>query len=198
MNDFFDFNNAGERKVFDVIPDNEICAVQMTVKPGGAGQDGWLTRAQDGNSEHLNCVSTVLDGVHAKRKIFMRWTVAGVGDNHAEAIRISREALKAILRSARNIRADDKSETAQAALRTKGWREFDGLRFVVRVGVEPPKSGYPAKNTIKEVITPEHQKWRKVEQVAATAKPTGNAAPAAVTPPANAMIRPIWAGPEQK
>jgi hypothetical protein len=196
MSDPFDFNNAGNQ--FDVIPENEICTVQMTVKPGGAGQDGWLTRAKDGNSEHLNCGFSVLDGAHAKRKIIMRYTVGGVGDNHEEAVAITRRTLKAILESARGIRPDDKSEAAQAALRTKGWHEFDQLRFVVRLGVEPPKGSYAAKNVVKEIITPERQDWHKVEQVAATAKPASSAPSAAVTPPANVIARPQWAAPEQK
>ncbi len=50
----FNLNDAGEQRSFDVVPNNVICTVQMTIKPGGAGPGGWLTRAQNGNSEHLN------------------------------------------------------------------------------------------------------------------------------------------------
>src|SRR6516164_2642432 len=68
----FDFNKDGEQKTFDVIPDNTICTVQLTVLPGGAGPDGWLTRAKNGNSEHLNCEFTVIDGPYGKRKFWNR------------------------------------------------------------------------------------------------------------------------------
>src|SRR6516225_4304979 len=98
----FDFNTDGEQRSFDVIPDNTVCTVQMTVKPGGAGKDGWLTRSKDGNSEHLNCEFIVVDGPHAKRKFWGRYTVIGV--NHEQAIEISRKALKAMLESAKSIR----------------------------------------------------------------------------------------------
>jgi hypothetical protein len=189
----FDLNDAGEQRSFDVIPDNTICTVQMTVKPGGAGKDGWLARAKSGNSEHLDCEMIVVDGTYAKRKFWARYTVAGTA--HEQAIEISRKTLKAILESARGIRPDDESDAAKAARQPKGWADFDQLRFVVRLGIEPPKGGYPAKNFIREVITPERQAWKKPEQIdrdllGKPAVGTATAQPA----PANAIARPQWAG----
>jgi hypothetical protein len=193
----FDFNNDGEQKTFDVIPDNAICTVQMTVRPGGSGKDGWLTRAKNGASEHLDCEFIVVDGPHAKRKFWNRYTVEGT--DHATAIEISRKALKAMLESARGIRPSDESEAAKTARQTKGWSDFDQLRFVVRVGVEPPKDGYAAKNTVKEVITPERQAWTKPEQIDRDLVGKATAAAVAGTAltqpaPANTIARPQWAG----
>jgi hypothetical protein len=189
----FDFNSDGEQKTFDVIPDGTICTVQMTVRPGGAGKDGWLTRAKDGNSEHLSCEFTVVDGPYAKRKFWNRSTVAGV--NHATAVEISRKTLKATLESARGIRPDDQSEAAKTARQTKGWADFDQLRVVVRIGVEPAKDGYAARNTIKEVITPERQAWKKPEQIDHNLLSTPTTGAATAQPaPANTIARPQWAG----
>jgi hypothetical protein len=191
----FDFNKDGQQKTFDVIPDGTICTVQMTLRPGGAGTDGWLTRAKDGNSEHLNCEFVVVDGTYAKRKFWNRYTV--VGGNHEQAIEISRKALKAMLESARGVRPDDESEAAKLARQTKGWGDFDQLQFVVRVGVEPAKDDYAAKNTIREVITPERQAWKKPEQVDRDllGKPAAAAtASAPALAPANTIARPQWAG----
>jgi hypothetical protein len=190
----FDFNKDGEQKTFDLIPDDTICTVQMTIRPGGAGRDGCLTRAKDGNSEHLHCELIVVDGPYAKRKFWIRYTVTGI---HNQAIEISRKALKAMLESARGVRPDDASDAAKAARQTQGWGDFDQLRFVVRVGVEPPKDGYAAKNTIKEVITPERQAWKMPEQIdrELLGKSTAGAATAQPAPaPANAIARPQWAG----
>ena len=178
----FNLNDAGEQRSFDVVPNNVICTVQMTIKPGGAGPGGWLTRAQNGNSEHLNCEFVVVDGPHAKRKFWNRYTV--VGDNHATAIEISRKALKAILESARGIKPKDESDAAKVARTPQGWDDFDQLRFVVRVGIEPPKDGYDAKNVIKEIITPERQVWTKPEQIdrsQLTKSGNGAAAPASAS-----------------
>jgi hypothetical protein len=192
MNDEFNFdlNDAGEQGSFDVIPANTVCTVQMTVKPGSAGKDGWLTRAKDGNSEHLNCEFIVVDGPHAKRKFWGRYTVFGV--NHEKAINISRATLRAMLESATGTHPKDESDAAKKARTPNGYADFDQLRFVVRVGVEPPKNGYKAKNFIDEVITPEKQAWKKPEQINQTATAAAPAQPAAV--PASAIARPQWAG----
>jgi hypothetical protein len=195
----FDLNDAGEQRTFDIVPDNEICTVQMSVRPGGAGKDGWLRRAKDGNSEHLDCEFIIVDGPYAKRKFWTRITVAGV--NHDRAVEISRKTLKAILESAKGIRPSDESDAARVARTPQGWADFDQLRFVVRIGVELPKDGYAAKNTIKEIITPERQDWKKPEQIdrsSLSGKPatqsSTTAQPATQPAPANAIARPKWAG----
>jgi len=190
----FDFNTASEQR--DVIPANTTVTLQLKIKPGGGGDDGWLTRANDGGSE---VEYTVVDGEHAKRKIFQRLTLHGTTEGHAEAGQISRNTLRSIIESARGILSNDKSEAAQEKRKLPGgWQELDGIRFIARLGVRPPQGGYPAKNVILDIITPERQGWRQLEQVAvATAVP--GAGPASSTPasnaqpPANAVARPQWA-----
>jgi hypothetical protein len=185
----FDFNTAGEQR--DVIPANTIVTLQLKIKPGGAGDNGWLTRAQDGASEGLDCELTVVDDEYAKRKVFTRLTLQGTTDGHAEAAQISRNTLRAIIESARGILPADKSEAAQEKRKLGGWQELDGIRFIAKLGVRPARDGWAAKNTILEVITPERQSWRQVEQVAMSSA----ASPAAsnAQPPANAVGRPQWA-----
>jgi hypothetical protein len=195
MSTNFDFNDAGEQRNLDVIPAGTICTVQLSIRPGGAGEGGWLKDSADGASKGLDCECTVVDGPYAKRKIWHRFTLEGTTQGHAEAGEISRNTLRAILESARGIRRDDKSEAAQAARKVTSWADFDGIRFVARLGVRPPKDGYRAKSTIDEVITPERKEWVKPEQVAKPA-PSGGAPATATTssaPPANAIARPQWA-----
>ena len=189
-----DFNTAGEQR--SVIPANTSETLQLTIRPGGAGDGGWLRRANDGASEGLDCEFTVTDGEHAKRKLWQLFTLQGTTQKHAEAGEISRNTFKAILECARGIRPDDKSEAAQAARKVSGWQDFDGLRFMARLGVRPPKDGYAAKNTILEVITPERVGWKQPEQIDRDmlGKPTNSGtAPVAVAAPANAIARPQWA-----
>jgi hypothetical protein len=187
-----DFNDAGEQRSFDVVPANTICVLQMTVVAGGAGDDGWLKKAADGNSEGLDCELVVVSPEQfAKKKFWQKYTLGGTTQGHAEAGKISRNTLRAILESARGIRPDDKSEAAQNARKVSSWADFDQLRFVARLGVRPPRDGYQAKNTILEVITPERQGWQKPEQI--SGRPASAApAPAATAPPANAIARPEW------
>ena len=187
----FDFNTAGEQRV--VIPAQTICMLQMTIRRGGAGDDGWLKRAADGASEGLDCEFTVVDGPYAKRKLWQLFTLRGTTEGHAEAGRISRDTLRAILESAKGIRCDDNSEAAKNARKVSSWADFDQIRFLARLGVRPPEGRYPAKNTILEVITPDRlQDWRKPEQIGA--KTASSATPASpATPPAGAIVRPEWA-----
>ena len=58
----YDFNDADTQRNFDLIPDGTIATVRMTVRPGSAGEGGWLRRSNDGNSEALDCEFGVLDG----------------------------------------------------------------------------------------------------------------------------------------
>ena len=58
----YDFNDADTQRNFDVIPDGTIATVRMKVRPGNAGEGGWLRRSKDGISEALDCEFVVLDG----------------------------------------------------------------------------------------------------------------------------------------
>jgi hypothetical protein len=191
--EFFDLNTAGEQRSFDVIPANTICTLQLTIRPGGAGDGGWLKRSADGASEGLNCEFVVVDGQYVKRKVWQLFTLCGTTKGHAVAGEISRNTLRAIWESAHGIRPDDNSDAAQAKRKVSA-QDFDGLRFVARLGVRPPKDGYAAKNTILQVITPEHQAWKQPEQLGRDSfnKPDSGTAPTA-TPPGNAASRPKWA-----
>ena len=190
----FDFNTAGEQRSFDVIPDGTIVTLQMKIRPGGAGDGGWLKTASDGASEGLDVEFTVVDGEFAKRKIWNRFTLSGTKENHATAGDISRRTLRAILELARGINPSDKSEAAQTARKIAGWQDMEGIRFIARLGVLPPRDGYKGKNSINEVITCERQEWKKLEQVAKPAvMATSPSAPATASPPAGAISRPMWA-----
>jgi hypothetical protein len=178
----FDFNSAGPQRSFEVIPNNTVVNVELGVKPGTAGEGGWLRRSKDGTCEMLDCEFTVIDGTFAGRKIFQLFTVGGTEERHVKAGEISAATLRAMLESARGIRPDDESDAAQKARQVAGWQDFDCLRFMVRLGVKPPQDGYEAKNTIKEIITPDRHEWKKPEQ--AQKKPAQ---------PSVKIARPDWA-----
>src|SRR5262249_24552224 len=155
-----DFNTAGEQRSFEVIPANTVVTLQLTIRPGGAGDGGWLKLSGEKTSEGLDCEFTVVSGDYAKRKLWQLFTLRGTTSGHAEAGEISRNTLRAILESARGIRPHDKSEAAQNARKIAGWQDLDQVRFLARLGVRPPQGNFPAKNTILEVITPDRQVWK--------------------------------------
>jgi hypothetical protein len=67
------------------------------------------------------------------------------------------------LESASAIKPQDVSEAAKKA-RVADYRDFKGIRFLARIGVEPAKGEYKAKNILTSVITPDQKEWRAIEQ----------------------------------
>jgi hypothetical protein len=185
-----DFNDAGPQRSFDVIPDGTIATVRMKIRPGGAGEGGWLRRSKDGNSEALHCEFVVTDGEFAKRKFWTLLTVTGVTDGHKEAASISSSRIRAMLESARGIRSDDDSDAAKEARRTTSYGDLDGLCFVCRIGVEPAQNGYKAKNRLDYVITPDQTAWHPITQ---DPRPAASPAAAASTNAPAKIERPKWA-----
>jgi hypothetical protein len=157
----FDFNTAETQRSRDVIPLDTIATLQLTIKPSDTGEGQWLKTSKDGASEGLDCEFIVVDGEHAKRKFWSRFTVAGETDGQKQAVDISRRTLRAILESARGIKPDDVSESAKSARQVAGWGDFDGIRFIGRIGVQPAQGQYGPKNVLLEVITPDRKHWRR-------------------------------------
>ena len=181
-----DFNNAGEQRTFDVIPDGTIADLQLRIRPGNAGEGGLFKRSKTGEAEGLDAELTVLEGQYAKRKFWSYMITSGTTDGHATAGDITGRRLRAILESARGIKPTDVSEAAKAK-RVAEYADFDGIRFVAKIGVEPASEQYKAKNILAEVITPDRKEWHPVEQVA-QAKPAH--APTQATAP---IAKPQWA-----
>jgi hypothetical protein len=199
-------NDAGRQRGFDLIPAGTIATVQMIIRPGGAGEGGWLKRSADGGSEALDCEFTVVDTVYAKRKIWMLLTLNGTTDGHAEAGIISRALLRAIAESAFDIKPNDVSEAAQQKRDKIDFPDFNNLRFIARIFIEKSKDpAYADKNRL-EAVTPDQKVWKPVEQlpvstqmglpgVAGAVAPTQAAAPGK---PAQAIARPAWAAQRQE
>jgi hypothetical protein len=192
-----DFNTASPQRSFDVVPANTIATLQITVRPGNIGNAGWLRRSKDGLSEALDLELTVVHGEYAKRKVWTLLTLKGTTDGHSEAARISQSKIRAILESARGVRPDDTSEAAVQARRIADYGELNNLRFIARIGVEPARSGFKAKNTLEEIITPDRADWHHVEQIAVEqAARESTALSNAAAKPANSpakIERPRWA-----
>ena len=146
----FDFNNADSQREFSLIPEDTVCPLRLTLRPGGVGDGGWLKLTKAGDKQMLDCEIVVTDGPFAKRKFWTMMVVEGSED----AANISRSTLRAILESSRNIKPDDASDAAKRARLVSGYGDFDGIEFVGKVGIEPGQNGYKDKNRLKAVVTP--------------------------------------------
>jgi hypothetical protein len=160
----YDFNSAELQASFDIIPAGTIVALEMAIRAGGTGDGGWLRPSRDGQSYMLDCEFTVLDGPHAGRKVWSNLTIEGQSDGHKKAAAISRSRLRAIIESAFGLKPMDSNERAMAMRRIAGFDAFQGLRFMAKLGIEPARDSYAARNTIAAVITPDQPQWRSVPQ----------------------------------
>src|SRR6516164_3711159 len=120
----YDFNSAGEQRDYELIPDGTIATLHLTVRPGNAGEGGWLRRSRAADSMALDCEFTIVEttakGV-AKKKFWTLFTVEGTTEGHAKAADISAVRIRAILESARGIRPDDESDAAKSGRRINSW-----------------------------------------------------------------------------
>lgn len=159
----YDFNEAEKQAGFDPIPAGTVVPLTMTIRPGGAGEGGWLKQSQSSDAQMLDCEFIVAEGRYARRKIWQHLVVSGGKVNErgeSAAGNITRSTLRAILESTRNIRSDDDGEAARNARRVTGWQDFCGLTFMAKVGVEKDRTGqYPDKNRIQTVITPDMKEY---------------------------------------
>jgi len=188
-----DFNTADPQRSFDVIPAGTVAELAITVRPGRAGEGGWLRRSKAGDSEGLDLELTVVTGEYAKRKCWVLLTIAGTTEGHAQAAGISESRIRAILESAHGVRPDDDSEAARQARRISSYGDLDGLRFIGKIGVAPAKGDYPAKNILLEAITPDRTDWHRVEQVKPATAATPAKKPAAASAAPVKIEKPRWA-----
>ncbi len=186
----YDFNTAPEQREGGLIPEGTTAVVHMTIRPGSAGEGGWLKRSKTGESQALDCEFTIVEGPLAKRKFWSLFTVEGTTEGHAKAGEISASRLRGILESARGIRPDDESETAKAGRKVNSWGDFDSIRFIAKIGIEKGKDGYKDKNTLDAAVTPDRKAWTKVEQVTKAPQMASPGIAAAAQAPAG---KPAWA-----
>ena len=162
-----DFNGADTQDAaFDLIPANTLVRVTRTIRPGGAGPEGWLTQSKTSTALYLTTEAIIMEGPFARRRIYtrigFRGKNAGSGDdtygNRGRAL------IRGILESARGIKAEDQSDAARSARMIRSLGELSGLEFVARIGIERDKDrpDEPGRNVIKAAIGPAHGDYARV------------------------------------
>lgn len=186
----FDLNAAdtGGGQGGALIPDGTVARAILSVRPGGAGEGGWLKTSAAGGLM-IDSEWTITEGPYAKRKV---WKYLSLSEKAAP---ITMKQLRAAIEGHHGIKPDDMSEAAQAKRRVS-LDQLNGIEACIMIGIEAAKDGYEAKNTIKAVLAPGETKFLSRGQSGGNVS-TFQAPPAAAfTPPpaaAPAANKPAWA-----
>jgi hypothetical protein len=155
-----DFNDIGASSD-ELIPAGTIAPVRMTVRSGGYGPDQMLTKSRGTGALYLNTMLLVTEGPYILRRIFHRFGVYS-NEQGNDWIEKGLRQLRAVLESARNISPTDTSDTAQIARKVANYKEFDGLEFLIKVGIETPKNPqYKTENCMQCVVTPNFKEYEE-------------------------------------
>ena len=190
MDNTIDFNGAETQDAaLANIPSNTLLKVRMTIRPGGVGPEGWLTQSKTSDALYINTESVVLDGPHARRRIYTRIGVKGraVNDRGEDVYaNRGRALIRGILESARGVRTDDQSDRARSARTIRGFGDLNGLEFVAKVGIDKDRNNPSdaGRNVIAAAIAAEHGDYGRLMGAAPAAAPATTAATPA----------PSWAG----
>jgi len=181
-----DLNDAETQRDRSLIPPG-VYRLEITVKRGGAGEDGWLKLAKNLRSLMLNLECKVLGGEYAGKKVFDLITVEfdetdsihlspiepGKLDNYRTSVRMGRSRLRAIIDSAHALDPNDDSFVAKERRKLTSYGDLHGLSFYAQVEEKPARDGYGPRNVIDFVITPDLPDYPKASANTAVAlKPT--------------------------
>jgi hypothetical protein len=196
-----DFNDAKQNS--NLIPKGTIAKVRLTIRPGGfddpsQGWTGGYARRGSTGSVYLDVEYTVLEGPHAKRKV---WSMIGLySPNGPGWGNMGRGFVRGVLNSARGLSDKDNSPEAQNARRISGLGDLDGIEFVARIDVGKDSNGED-KNEIRQPVTRDHKDYAAV--IGGVAAPMAYAAPqpAYSAPPQQAAYTPpqqqhVYAAPQ--
>ena len=183
-----DFNTADTQdSAFALIPANTVAKVCLTIRPGGAGPEGWLTQSRSSSALYLNSEAVIADGPNARRRIYtrigFRGRNAGTGAEDTYANR-GRALLRGILESAHGVRSDDTSEQARAKRSIRSFGDMSGLTFIAKIGIERDKNdpNDQSRNVIVAAIGPQHPEYAALMGAPASSYSAPNMAAAPPSP----------------
>ncbi len=169
----FDLNDADQQKSSELIPDGSFAKLAMTIRPAGIDGEGELDRSllrapRDPASDvrMLDCEFTVLEGPHARRKLWQMFTVkGGKVDENGVSIgwKISKSTFRAMIDSALGLDPEDMSEAAKTKRVLRGLADLNGISFVAKIKVEPSDDArYGDQNRLDRVVLPNEKEWKAV------------------------------------
>lgn len=144
-----DFNEAEEQAEYSLIPANTIAKASLKLKYGDDTTNPYVINSRTSDATWLDCEWTILEGEHAGRKVFDKIGLSG----HEIFVKMGKTRIRAILEATKNISPKDTSPEAVKARQINSFRELDGVRVNIKIGIKTDKTGqYPPRNCVALVI----------------------------------------------
>lgn len=144
--DFSGANPNGQMGGNELLPKGTLAWCNVTVRPFNMDQGEIETpsKSTQGNA-YLDLELTILDGPYARRKVWDRPGVAG-SEKYVQA---GFAAIRHILEVGRNAGPQN-----QAGYQINDYLALDNITCAIKIGVDPAKDGYEAKNTVACYLSP--------------------------------------------
>ena len=177
-----EYAGSGE---YDVLPQDSIVPLRVDLERDKENPDPKSSLFYHSNQPNSNVLFmkwkfTVLAGKFKDTWFRNNQTVAGGQINssgQSKGAVVTGRMARQIIESSRGIRSDATDPNSAAArVLQNDWPDLDGMIFLGKVGIEPAKQGYSAKNKLVAGIPPDKEDWYDWRQ--------GGGTPTAVAPPA--------------
>jgi hypothetical protein len=185
-----DLNEADIQRDRELIEPG-VYGLEINVKEGHGGTDGWLKLAKNQRSLMLQLDCTVINAVTAKGevtsseyvgKVVRDWitlefdetdamhlpplTAADV-ERYRTSVRMGRSKLRAIVDSAHGLDPKDDSFVAKEKRKLANYSDLNGLTFYAQIEERAGQGKYGPSNTIDFVITPDLPGYPQQKETAA-------------------------------
>ena len=151
------------------IPSGTRAMLQMTIQAPEAGTASVLspalTRSSTSDALYIAAQFEVMAGPLKGRKFFQKFTVdGGKTDDQGRSIagKISGVFLKAAWDAHKGLVPTDMSQAAMTARMVNDYTDFHGIYFPATIAIRAGNNGYPPRNEIYHVITPDKAEYAKL------------------------------------
>jgi hypothetical protein len=202
-----DLNNVpsmdGGDRDFELIPDGTVVNAIIKLSGGtieipeyGAGR--YFKESMTTTAKWLPIELTIVGGAFDKRKVWQNIFVDGDAKDQngiSKARKIGLNTIKQMVDSGFGISPKDESEDARAKRASvQGVHMLNGMNISCTLGIEKGRDGYPDRNKIKTVLTPDSPNYiRSSGQAAPVAQATVAQAPAPQQNTTAGGVTPSWA-----
>ena len=188
---------------FELIPDGTVVNAIIKLSGGtieipeyGAGR--YFKESMTTTAKWLPIELTIVGGAFDKRKVWQNIFVDGDAKDEngiSKARKIGLNTIKQMVDSGFGISPKDESEDARAKRASvQGVHMLNGMNISCTLGIEKGRDGYPDRNKIKTVLTPDSPNYiRSSGQAAPVAQATVAQTPAPQQNTTAGGVTPSWA-----